>query len=76
MRIRERFALGLFAAAVAGTTQAAISVPMHAVDEDGVGERVGQITVSESDHGLVFTPATGRPGRRHPRLPSAPERFL
>ena len=56
MRIHQRFALGLFAAALAGTTQAAITIPMHAVDEDGVGERVGQITVSESDHGLVFTP--------------------
>ena len=56
MRIHQRFALGLITAAVAGATQASMSIPMHAVNADGVGERVGQVTVSESDHGLVFTP--------------------
>ncbi|GAA5128685.1 superoxide dismutase family protein [Alloalcanivorax gelatiniphagus] len=56
MRIHQRFALGLIAAAVAGTTQADISIPMHAVSADGVGESMGQVTVSESEYGLVFTP--------------------
>jgi len=31
-------------------------VPMHSVDEKGVGPAVGQVTVSESRYGLVFTP--------------------
>jgi len=31
-------------------------VPMHSVNEDGVGPSVGQVTVSESRYGLVFTP--------------------
>lgn len=34
-----------------------IVVPMNLVDEKGVGNAVGQITVSESKYGLVFTPA-------------------
>ncbi len=56
MRIHQRFALGLITAAVAGAGHAATSIPLHAVSADGVGERVGQVTVTESDHGLVFTP--------------------
>jgi len=31
-------------------------VPMHSVNEHGIGPSVGQITVSESRYGLVFTP--------------------
>lgn len=32
-------------------------VPMHAVNEKGIGASVGQVTISESKYGLVFTPA-------------------
>ncbi len=32
-------------------------VPMNLVDEKGIGASIGQITVSESKYGLVFTPA-------------------
>lgn len=56
MRIQQRLTLGLMVAAVAGTSQAAITIPMHLVNADGVGESVGQITVSESEYGLVFAP--------------------
>jgi Cu-Zn family superoxide dismutase len=34
-----------------------LTVPMHRVDEQGVGASAGQVTVSESPYGLVFTPA-------------------
>ena len=34
-----------------------VVVPMHMVDAKGVGESVGQVTISESRYGLVFTPA-------------------
>lgn len=34
-----------------------VVVPMNMVDEKGVGASVGQVTISESRYGLVFTPA-------------------
>lgn len=34
-----------------------ITVPMNLVDEKGVGTSIGQITISESKYGLVFTPS-------------------
>ncbi|MDP1925573.1 MAG: superoxide dismutase [Cu-Zn] SodC [Thiobacillus sp.] len=34
-----------------------IVVPMTLVDDKGIGASVGQITISESPYGLVFTPA-------------------
>lgn len=34
-----------------------IAVTMHLVDEKGIGATVGQVTISESPYGLVFTPA-------------------
>lgn len=33
-----------------------VVVPMNLVDEKGVGVGVGQVTISESKYGLVFTP--------------------
>lgn len=36
---------------------AEIVVPMHIVNENGIGASVGQVTISESKYGLVFTPA-------------------
>lgn len=41
------------------TAAADIAVTMHQVDEKGIGAAVGQITISESPYGLVFTPALG-----------------
>lgn len=41
-------------------------IPMHNVDEKGVGVMVGQVTVSESKYGLVFTPSlAGLPPGAH-----------
>lgn len=34
-----------------------VVVPVNLADEKGVGARVGQVTINESKHGLVFTPA-------------------
>lgn len=39
-----------------GVSQAEIRVDMHAVDATGVGPSVGEVTVTEVSHGLVFTP--------------------
>ena len=41
---------------LSSTALAETSVPMHAVDAHGVQEAVGSVVVSESPHGLVFTP--------------------
>lgn len=41
----------------ASAALADVVVPMHLVDEKGVGAKVGQVTISESKFGLVFTPA-------------------
>jgi len=42
---------------LAGSARADITVPMHMVDEKGNSNAVGQIVISESPYGLVFTPA-------------------
>lgn len=52
-----RFAsLTAMALLLAGTAWADITVPMHMVDEKGTGPAVGQVAISESPYGLVFTP--------------------
>lgn len=33
-----------------------VAVPMNSVDEKGVGASVGQVTITETAYGLVFTP--------------------
>lgn len=47
----------LSAAAFAPLAVADVVVPMNLVDEKGVAASAGQVTVSESNYGLVFTPA-------------------
>jgi len=53
--------LKILAAAVvlmcSGAARADITVPMHLVDEKGAGNAIGQVVISESPFGLVFTPA-------------------
>lgn len=34
-----------------------VAIPIHNVDDKGIGTSVGQVTVSESKYGLVFTPS-------------------
>ena len=40
----------------ASTAFADVVVPMNTVTEKGVGDSIGQVTITESTHGLVFTP--------------------
>jgi Cu-Zn family superoxide dismutase len=43
-----------------------ITVPMNKVDEQGVGAQVGQVVISESPYGVVFSPAlAGLPPGAH-----------
>lgn len=37
--------------------QADIVVQMHAANEKGIGKSIGKVVISETGHGLVFTPA-------------------
>ncbi len=59
--------LSLYGSAQAeGTSQATLTVPMNVVDETGVGATVGQVTISETQYGVVFTPAlAGLPAGLH-----------
>lgn len=41
----------------AGSASAETVVPLNAVDDKGVGASVGNVTISESKYGVVFTPA-------------------
>jgi len=42
--------------AMATTAWADIEVPLHHVTQEGVSDEVGQVVISRSEHGLVFTP--------------------
>jgi len=55
MRRHLLIALGA-SACLTGAALADTSVPMHKVDASGTTESVGTVTISESAHGLVFTP--------------------
>ncbi len=58
------FAIASSLASLAATAD--MVVPMHVVNEKGIGSPVGQVTVTESKHGLVFTPAlSGLPPGMH-----------
>lgn len=52
----KKLALILLLASANGMA-ADLVVPMHLVDEKGVGVSVGKVTITESKYGLVFTPA-------------------
>jgi Cu-Zn family superoxide dismutase len=50
---------GLLLAALSSgaSAQTMIEVPMHLVDEKGVGTAIGRVAVSQTPYGLVFSPA-------------------
>ena len=52
-----RKAIALALAMTSVPVLADVVIPMHLVDEHGVSTRIGQVTVTESRYGLVFTPA-------------------
>ncbi len=58
------FAAALLAASC--VARADVTVTMNMVDENGVGKPVGQVTITQTTYGLVFTPAlTGLPPGQH-----------
>ncbi|UPG87524.1 superoxide dismutase [Cu-Zn] SodC [Luteibacter aegosomatis] len=59
-------AAGLFACAAAQAAEKSVVVPMTMVSADGSGTSVGEITITESAGGLVFTPdLKGLPAGEH-----------
>ncbi|HET6585308.1 MAG TPA: superoxide dismutase [Cu-Zn] SodC, partial [Nannocystaceae bacterium] len=44
-------------AAAAAAADAPITVPMHLVDANGVGREVGTVAITQTQYGVVFTPA-------------------
>lgn len=52
-----KFTLALVASVVAFNVQAAsLEVPMHSATDQGVGESLGTVTITETAYGLLFTP--------------------
>nr|WP_083233155.1 superoxide dismutase family protein [Pseudomonas graminis] len=48
--------LGLIGAFTVGAQAASLNVPMNMVSADGSPQPVGEVTISETAYGLVFTP--------------------
>lgn len=57
MGMRIKTLLATASISVCGMVHADVTVQMNAVDEKGIGQPVGQVVVSESAYGLVFTPS-------------------
>lgn len=56
--MKKKFMLFAIVSSFSALTMAAeIAVPMHLVNDKGLDALAGQVTISESSHGLVFTPA-------------------
>ena len=64
MKKQFQFFLLIAALSVCAAAQADTGVTMNLVDENGVGKEIGQITISETQYGLVLSPALTDPGRR------------
>lgn len=64
--MKHRSLVLLATIALAGTATADTVVKMNLVDANGVGADVGSITITETQYGLVFTPALhGLPAGLH-----------
>ena len=57
MPIRFRMLLVATTFSICGAARADITVPMNIVDEKGIGKPVGQVVISETPYGIVFTPS-------------------
>lgn len=57
MGMRIKGILAIAAVSACGMVHADVTVQMNAVDGGGIGQSVGQVVVSESAYGLVFTPS-------------------
>lgn len=66
MDTRLKMILAAASLAVCGVAQADVTISMNAVDDKGVGPSVGQVVVSETAYGLVFSPTlSGLPPGLH-----------
>jgi len=66
MDTRLKMILAAATLAVCGVAQADVTIGMSAVDDKGVGQPVGQVVVSETAYGLVFSPSlSGLPPGLH-----------
>ena len=66
--MQARFKIFLVATTLSlcGAAQADITVQMSIVDEKGIGKSVGQVAVSETPYGVVFSPSlSGLPPGLH-----------
>ena len=54
--MRTFIALMLVALAAPALANDDVTVTVNAVDQDGVGEAAGEVIITESEYGLVFTP--------------------
>ena len=57
--MQTRFKIFLVATTLSlcGAARADITVQMNAVDEKGIGKAVGQVVISETTYGVVFSPS-------------------
>ncbi|HEX7027601.1 MAG TPA: superoxide dismutase [Cu-Zn] SodC [Gammaproteobacteria bacterium] len=66
MKTRFKIALFISTVFVCFVGFAETVVQMHSVNKSGVGKSIGEVTISESEHGLVFTPSLkGLPAGLH-----------
>lgn len=49
--------VALFLSITASVAYADVVVPMNLVSEKGIGTNVGEVTISESKYGVIFTPS-------------------
>ena len=56
MKARFEMFLAVATLSLCGAAQADIGVQMNIVDEKGIGKSVGQVIISETPYGLVFSP--------------------
>jgi Cu-Zn family superoxide dismutase len=57
MEMRSGFMFSVLMLSLCGVAQADVSVQMTMVDDKGMGQPVGQVLISETPYGVVFTPA-------------------
>jgi Cu-Zn family superoxide dismutase len=57
MQARSKIMLTVATLALSAAAHADVTVKMNIVDGKGVGKSVGQVTVSETPYGLVFSPS-------------------
>jgi Cu-Zn family superoxide dismutase len=57
MQARLKMSLSAAIFSLCGAAQADITVQMSTVDAKGIGKSVGQVVISETPYGVVFTPS-------------------